>query len=227
MNNKKIFAYFHMIQSDFTQFLDCGEHMSISCSVYNTYSRVLDVKRTGWVDLGIPTPESVSEHMYNTWLFAALNLPATLNIDGYDKTRILNMIMIHDLGEVVTGDIPKPQKIGNRTYDDNEDSIMRTFLLKGTYPEMTNLNEYYSLWEEWFDQETLNSHIAKDIDILQAMYQFCVYYKMYPEKFTDERRISWLNEYRDLKTEIGYELYERIIRNNPAFKQIIFSETSF
>lgn len=88
---------------------------------------------------------------------------------------------------------------------------------------MTNLMEYYSLWEEWYEQETYNSRIAKDLDTLQAMYQFCVYYLKYPDKFSEEKKDSWLAEYRDLKTEIGFSLYETLIRNNTLFREIFIS----
>ena len=127
------------------------------------------------------------------------------------------MILLHDLGETVTGDIPKPQKKLDSTYDMNEDSVMRSLLLKGTYPQMTNLNSYYDIWDEWKAQETINSKIAKDLDTLQAIYQFCVYYNAYPDNFSEERKINWLLEYNDLKTDIGRELYRKLISDNPKF----------
>ena len=220
VNNSKIFAYFGMVHDDFRKYMESEEPLAVQSTVFNTYSNAKEVKRTGWVDLNIPDPESIVEHMYATWLMGMLNLPESYHIDGYQKDKILSMIMIHDLGETLTGDIPKPQKIGHPEYDSSEDQVMRAFLLKGTYPGMTNLKQYYSLWDEWHQQETFNSRVAKDLDCLQAMYQFCVYYTDYPDNFPDEKIISWLGEYRDLRTEIGISLYERIIKSNPRFQKI-------
>lgn len=223
VSNKKAFIYFNMVHDDFCTYLAEDVVDSVACTTYNTYSKAATVKRTGWVHLGIPDPESIVEHMYNTWLLGMLNLPEKYDDEEYDKNRILNMIMLHDLGETKTGDIPKPSKKGHPEYEEAEDCVMKAFLLKGTYPTMPNLREGYALWEEWSEQKTFNSRVAKDLDILQAMYQFCVYCSMYPEKFTQEKRISWLSEYQDLNTDLGVCLYERIIKNNKSFSALFLS----
>lgn len=220
INSSKIFAYFRMVQDDFKKYIESRKPLNVQSAVLNTYSNAKEIKRTGWVDLNIPDPESIVEHMYATWLMGILNLPETYHVDGYQKDRILSMIMIHDLGETLTGDIPKPMKVGHPEYDSDEDQVMKAFLLKGTYPGITNLKQYYSLWDEWHRQETFNSKVAKDLDCLQAMYQFCAYYTDYPDNFPEEKIISWLGEYRDLRTEIGVSLYENIIRRNPQFHKI-------
>lgn len=220
VNNAKIFAYFGMVHDDFQKFVDEPKPLAMQSEMLNTYSNAKGVKRTGWVDLQIPDPESIVEHMYATWLMGMLNLPEVYYVDGYNKNKILNMIMIHDLGETITGDIPKPQKKGHPEFDNNEDRVMRSFLLKGTYPGMMNLREYYSLWDEWFHQESFNARVAKDLDCLQAIYQFCVYYLEHPSNFSDQKAVNWLGEYQDLKTEIGVELFGRLIRQNPRFYAI-------
>lgn len=224
LGNEKIDAYFHMVFKDFKAYGNYGSPNAIACNIYNNYSKASDVKRTGWVDLGIPDPESIVEHMYNTWLLGMLNLPATHDDENYSKARILSMLMIHDLGETETGDVPKPLKVGKPEYDENENKVMSALFLKGTYPGMPNLNEFYELWSEWRDQKTINARIAKDLDILQALYQFCTYYTKFPDKFTDEKRLSWLSEYRDLNTEIGIQLYERIIRSNSEFTHLFIRD---
>ena len=217
-NNKKILSYFDMIFDDFQSFLNDTNINNINCEIYNLFSTSGDVKRAGWVELDIEDPESIVEHMYNTWLLGMLNLPPDYYDEEYDKTKILNMIIIHDLGERVTGDISYLFKINDPSHEENEDYIMRTFLLKGTYPGMINLDYYYKLWEEWFEEKTLNSRIAHDIDKIQAIYQFCIYYSKYPEKFTEERKALWLIEYKNLKTEVGLDIYKRIILNNKNFQ---------
>lgn len=220
VSDTQVNAYFGMIRIDFTRFLEQRRPLAVQSEVLNRYGAVRQVKRTGWVDLGIPDPESIAEHMYAAWLMGMLNLPESYPVDGYDKNAILSMLMIHDLGETVTGDIPRPKKIGHPEYDQDEDLVMRQFLLRGTYPGVTNLRYYYNLWDEWYEQRTINALVAKDLDRLQAMYQLCCYYIAQPEQFSDERVIGWLRESAEIQTEIGIILFEKLIKNNSDFASI-------
>ena len=43
---------------------------------------------------------------------------------------------------------------------------------------------------------------------------------MYPDKFSDDEVHEWLDEEMNLKTEIGYQLFEQLIRNNQDFKHL-------
>lgn len=97
-----------------------------------------DIPRTGWKDRGIPSPESLAEHMYSTWLMAFLMLPDTYSgAPDYNKQSIMKLLLIHDMGERTTGDIPRPQKnLDREKYDRIEDYAMSSLLLKGTYPQM-------------------------------------------------------------------------------------------
>ena len=57
--------------------------------------------RTGWVREKIKDPESVAEHSF------VLSLMALILADyfGLDKEKLIKMAILHDLGELVTGDI--------------------------------------------------------------------------------------------------------------------------
>lgn len=220
VGDEKVVIYFNMVYNDFQKYLEKDKLNSVACETYNKYSKAIAIKRTGWVDLDIPDPESIVEHMYNTWLLGMLNLPEKYQEDKYDKNHILNIVMMHDLGETETGDIPKPLKRENPEYEETENLVMKAFLLKGTYPTMPNLREGYLLWEEWVEQKTFNARVAKDLDIIQAIYQFCRYCLLYPEKFTKEKRNNWMNEYQELNTELGLTLYEKIIKNNKLFSKL-------
>lgn len=217
MHSTKISSYFSMIYTDLSEYISTHKRVDVRCDLYNLYSTAVNVKRTGWVNAGIPDPESIVEHMYNAWLLGMFNLPDEYYDPDYSKTKILSMILLHDLGETITGDIPKPEKVLNASYEKKEDKVMRELFLKGTYPYMTNLNQCYVLWEEWNEQRTLNARVAKDLDTLQAMYKFCEYYKDHSDKFSDEKKESWLNEFNDLKTEIGLDIYNKLIKNNSKF----------
>lgn len=61
--------------------------------------------RTGWLDRGIPAieTESVADHTFRTALIAWL---VAMDDPGLDASRALEMALLHDLAEAVTGDLP-------------------------------------------------------------------------------------------------------------------------
>lgn len=218
-----IVMFFRIMRDDFASYLKLPDKKNyfISNDSFNRYSEAKQVKRAGWVNVGIPEPENIVEHMYNSWLMTLLYLPDNVDGEGdYSKDSILKMLLIHDLGEAITGDIPRDEKRGSPQYDIEEDFVMRSLLVRGTYPQMPSLSEYYDLWDELKQQKTLNAKIAKDIDVLQAMYQFYRYYLEHPACFSEERKKKWMNEYKFLKTDIGKEIFRKLIETNNLFKDV-------
>lgn len=67
--------------------------------------RLKATPRTGWLDRGIPAveAESVADHSFRTAVLAWL--AATL-APGLDASRVLQLAVLHDLAEAVTGDMP-------------------------------------------------------------------------------------------------------------------------
>lgn len=70
-----------------------------------------DVLRTGWVRAGVENPESVAAHSWGMALLAIAECPPEL-----DRLRVLELCILHDLAEVVVGDltphdgVPKDEK---------------------------------------------------------------------------------------------------------------------
>jgi putative hydrolases of HD superfamily len=62
--------------------------------------------RTGWHLRGVPSPESVADHVFGTG-FVALVL---MEMDGgpWDREKVLTLALLHDLAESVVSDIPRP-----------------------------------------------------------------------------------------------------------------------
>jgi putative hydrolase of HD superfamily len=61
-----------------------------------------DAPRRGWQRVGIARPESVADH---SWGVALLALLAAEPRPHLDRARLLELALVHDLGEVVTGDL--------------------------------------------------------------------------------------------------------------------------
>ena len=102
---------------------------------------------------------------------------------------------------------------------------MQSFMLSGTYPSAVGLNKYSEAWNEWDGKAGINYSIAKDIDNIQTVYQFCEYYKQNPELFTDEDIDYWLSDINDLNSEIGKEIADKLIVANPIFTSIVKSSS--
>ncbi len=64
--------------------------------------RLKDQVRAGWLLRGVPDPESVADHCWGTALLVALFGER----EGVDRTRALEIALLHDLAESRTGDIP-------------------------------------------------------------------------------------------------------------------------
>ena len=106
-------------------------------------------------------------------------------------------------------------------YDEIENEVMQGLLLSGTYPYAQNLSFLSLCWNDWFYVKDINFEIAKDIDNIQAVYQFCKYYSSNEELFDYQDAENWLNEVYELKTNVGKEIAQKLIINNPIFADII------
>ena len=107
--------------------------------------------------------ESVAEHSWRISLMAFL---LRREFPELDIDRVVDMCLIHDLGECFTGDIPTFLK----TEDDREteDSLLRKWV-KTLPPEVSE--EMLSLYEEMDAQETPESKLYKALDKLEALIQ--------------------------------------------------------
>ena len=107
--------------------------------------------------------ESVAEHSWRISLMAFL---LRREFPELDIDRVVDMCLIHDLGECFTGDIPTFLK----TEDDREteDSLLRRWV-KTLPPEVSE--EMLSLYEEMDAQETAEAKLYKALDKLEALIQ--------------------------------------------------------
>ena len=223
MDDNVVSAYFKMVVNDFNEYLkQSADIYSPQCAVCGEFLRAMDVKRTGWVMQKVDDPESIVEHMYSCWFIGLIFLPdVNPLIDGYNKQRILNMLLVHDLAETRLEDIPKYEKLNYPDYDQKENEVMLGLLLKGTYGEMDTLTPFVDAWDEWYKMSTENARIAKDIDYLQAIYQFLIYNNRNPDYFDEKRREQWIKEILVIKTETGKSILQKLILDNPEFKETL------
>lgn len=186
---------------------------------YDLLSKSATLERTGWKLSKLPTPhlESTAEHMFNMYHMAMLYLPNKLEDVSYQKERVLKMVMLHDLGENLTGDIPHPKK--NAQDEIIEDLKAQSIFAALMYEGFESGKEYYELWLEWTLNNTLTAMLAHDLDVIQLNYQFLTYCKNYPNTFTEYDITRWTR--RRPKTELGKKIYDEVIFHNPLFSSLI------
>ena len=212
--------YFLMVIRDFRERIKERRQTwnPVGVKAYRNYTR--RITRTGWVDRKIQEPETVAEHVYHTWVLGMFLLPEEYSGDpAYSKQKILELVLIHDLAEAVTGDIRRPDKEEKRDYYKKlENDEMGILLLRGTYPGMPSQYQRYKLWQKWDEQHRdINGRIAKELDLIQTMYMLLTYYGQHPDQFTAEDVRRWLNERNLIRTIPGSEILRAVIMENQEF----------
>ncbi len=217
----KLLYYFKSVEEDIERYV-ANSRFDAGFLLYNTLSKTKDTKRSQWLSYDVENPESIADHTLNAWLMAMIYLPEEYNEQNYNKQEILDMLLIHDLAEAVigdsSGDLSEPTKELKA-----QNALLRKLFLKGTYPEVANMTRYYNVWVEYFNAQSINARVARDINLLQTVNTFFTYLASDPKKYSLETAKRWLAEGEKLSTSIGYELFERVILYNPTYRKAVDS----
>jgi len=121
--------------------------------------------RTGWVISRIPQPENVAAHSYGVALTAMILsdlIMARPEPPELDRSKAIEMALIHDMGEAYLTDIPSPVKtfVGRSLVKDGE---RRAFakLVDGLGGRML------SLYDEYTAGQSLESRVVHAADKIQ------------------------------------------------------------
>lgn len=107
--------------------------------------------------------ESVAEHCWRTALMAML---LEKEFPQADMNKVIKMILIHDLGEAFTGDIPCFEKSLND--EKNESRVLDDWVQTFPEPERT---QWLELYAEMNALETQEAKIYKALDKMEAVIQ--------------------------------------------------------
>jgi putative hydrolases of HD superfamily len=114
--------------------------------------------------------ESSAEHSWMLCLMA-LTLFEGIKLE-IDQLKILKMLVIHDLAEAITGDIPafEISERKNQKYKTELDAIEK--LVKNL--NIKTKKEILKLWHEYEDKKTNEAKVAQLIDKMEAGLQHCI-----------------------------------------------------
>ena len=105
--------------------------------------------------------ESVAEH---SWRLALMAFWLTDEFPELDMNRVIQMCLIHDLGEAFTGDIPVFQK--TQSDEQREEQLLNQWV--DSIPEPLR-SEMHGLYEEMGRRETSEAKLYKALDGLEAL----------------------------------------------------------
>lgn len=123
--------------------------------------KLKSVTRHAWLTTG--RQESVPEH---TWRTAMMMLALEEQIPEVDTARVIEMILVHDLGETFKGDKPAFDKPAN--HEDHERDDVQKILEPLGEKTRTKL---LALWDEFEASETLEAQIANALEKIEAVIQ--------------------------------------------------------
>ena len=107
--------------------------------------------------------ESVAEH---SWQMTLMAFFMKNEFPEADINKVIQMCIIHDLGECFTGDIPTFLK--TKEHEVSEENLLNDWV--ESLPKTTR-DEMLSLYKEMKERKTLEAKIYKAIDSLEAVIQ--------------------------------------------------------
>ncbi|MDH7555528.1 MAG: HD domain-containing protein [Candidatus Methanosuratincola sp.] len=131
-----------------------------------------NIPRTGWIQRGVPRgeAETVAEH---TFMVTAILGYISAHCSGLrlDRERMILMGIIHDMGEAVSGDIPRV--LTERLGKDLKEGV-ETEIIKGIF-DGTGGGMIAEIFTEYLKRETTEAKIVKISDLLATLRQAEIY----------------------------------------------------
>lgn len=124
-----------------------------------------DAARRGWLRAGVDRPESVADH---SWGVALLALTLAGDRPELDRSRSLELAIVHDLSEVVTGDLV-PGEYADRAEKLGRERAAMAVLLEGAPPALKA--HLLALFEELAADVSAESRFVHQLDKLEMAFQ--------------------------------------------------------
>lgn len=138
---------------------------------FHDIGQLKNISRTGWGRCGIEEPESVADHSFRT-AFIAMIMSDYLK---FNTEKVMRLALLHDLAEVVTGDITPYDELTTE-----EKRIKEFTAVEEILGGITNADEYLTLWKEYDTGSTPEAKLVKNIDKFEMALQAVEYQKQFP-----------------------------------------------
>lgn len=184
------------------------EETNIYTSVISRLYTMKTIMRSGWLEDGREIykkgrVESDADHTWGCCLLAQILLAdkiedcTFLSQDDksnyskeYDKNKVINMLLVHDLPEIYTGDTP----VGRQTADkkEKETAAMQKIAALDSFPFFHSFHSMEQLWHEYETRADINAVLAYQIDKLEPLVQLYIYRSFLPDNQRMHQLTSWI-----------------------------------
>ena len=169
---------------------------------FHTAANLKKIPRQGWIDkLSIDNPESVADHTFSMAIMGMI----FSDLETHNTEKILKIILLHDLVESITGDMPQGQ-ITREEKTALENNAMKKIL--NDLP-LSLQKQYGILWEEYQSNHSKEAKMVHQLDRLEMALQAKIYSN---EGHSKEKLDSFFNS---AKNEINdpklLELFTKIL----------------
>ena len=114
--------------------------------------------------------ESVAEH---SWMLALIAMTIFDSIDlKLDRLKVMKMVVMHDLAEAITGDIPTFE-MSDRQDAKYENERLAILKITEGLPQKT-ADEFLALWQEMEDKQTPEAMLAQCLDKIEVLIQHII-----------------------------------------------------
>lgn len=173
---------------------------------FQLVSLLKEQKRTGWINMGIPDPETISDHMYRMSIMTLVLDPKAWQDQTPDLNKCSRIALVHDIAESLVGDIvPHDENIDKAEKSKREyKAILYLCDIISKYCP-TSADEIRELWIDYETQRNLEATIVKDIDKLELLVQAFEYERMHNrrmDEFYACRKVIKNNEIQRLADEL-------------------------
>ena len=131
-----------------------------------TIDRLKQVVRQSPVS-GLSRKENSAEHSWHVAMYAAVLAESVRH--GADVSRVVKMLLIHDIVEIEAGDTPIHGDAAAQT-DQAERELLAAENLFGLLPAPQS-EQFLNLWKEFEQGESAEAQLAKALDRLQPLVQ--------------------------------------------------------
>ena len=149
-------------------FLESGS----ATPLIETWYEIIQLKhlfRQGWIQRGIDPDncETVAEHTFGNAMLCLMLAPRYPELD---MLRVLQMALIHDVGEAYVGDITPTDKVAPEAKKAMEADAMDKIFTK-----LPGGQDLIAIWQEYEAQDSPEAKFVKQIDRLEFAFQASVY----------------------------------------------------
>lgn len=151
--------------------------------------------------------ESTAEH---TWRLCLMVMLFEKYLPQLDTLKLMKMCLIHDIAEIVDGDIPAIINVPNKSQKERKNLILLTKNLPQHLKE-----EILSLWDDYENIGSLEAKVSKALDKLETLMQHNI--GQNPENFDYNFNLTYGKQYTNeievlkiVREIVDSETYQRI-----------------